>query len=239
MRRSDRTKHISVWSLVHPFLYIRSSVRFGLSQNLQLCFVRPEAGPKTEPDMNRPFQYSPRSAVWKKSLSVRSGLVITPHLRKIVFVNQRVDDENVDKVLLSLKEDSRVTVHDHDEHIIKSILFDGGSDYTRYQMYFTRIGSSVKTTSIRLYDMCDKLLDDEVFRGNCVAIALYIMWYETLPPIIGKKKINDGLSKEEDKDEEGEICSICYDENQADQMIGTLGCKHSYHEGCDLAVAQE
>nr|GEW67717.1 protein PIN-LIKES 6 [Tanacetum cinerariifolium] len=113
-----------------------------------------------------------------------SYVVITPHLRKIVFVNQRVDDENVDKVLLSLKDDSRVTVHDYDEHIIKSILFDGGSDYTRYQMYITRIGSSVKTTGIRLYDMRDKLLDDEVFRGNCVAIALYIMWDAMIPCIL-------------------------------------------------------
>ncbi|GJX64263.1 gypsy type transposase [Tanacetum coccineum] len=51
------------------------------------------------------------------------------------------------------------------------------------------------------------------------------MWYETLPAIIGKKK-----SKGDE--EEGELCSICYDEYQADQTIGTLKCKHSYHGGC-------
>ncbi|GJS04092.1 zinc finger, RING/FYVE/PHD-type containing protein [Tanacetum coccineum] len=97
-------------------------------------------------------------------------------------------------------------------------------------MHFTPIGRSVDT--MRVYDMYDKLLDNMVVRRRCVLLAQYILWYETVPAIIGKKKSNDGLSKEEDEDEEGEICSICYDKFQADQMIGTLGCRHSYHEGC-------
>ncbi|PWA43047.1 zinc finger, RING/FYVE/PHD-type [Artemisia annua] len=145
--------------------------------------------------------------------------VISPHTREIVIVNQRVDNENVDKVMLWLTVDLRVTVHDYDEHI-KSNLFDDGPDYTRYRMDFTGISRSVDT--IKIYDMYGNILEDEVFRRRCVDFARYILWYETLPAIIGKKKSNGGLSKGEH--EEGEICSICHDEYQADQLIGTLAC---------------
>ncbi|GKD77889.1 zinc finger, RING/FYVE/PHD-type containing protein [Tanacetum coccineum] len=150
--------------------------------------------------------------------------VISPHLKKIVIVNQRRNDENVDKVMLW--GDSGVTVHDYNEHITKSILFEDGLDYTRYRMSFTRRERSVHT--IKVYDMHDELLDDEDFRLRCVSFARFILWYEILPFNIGKKKSNGGVSK----DKEGEICPICYDEYQADQMIGTLACRHSYHEGC-------
>ncbi|PWA99556.1 zinc finger, RING/FYVE/PHD-type [Artemisia annua] len=158
--------------------------------------------------------------------------VILQDRRTFVIVNLRVSDKHADKIVLCQLEESklRTTVHDYDRRIIKSILFDDGHNYTSLWMYFTMNNGSVDSHTVRIFDRFDNPLDGEVLRSKLMPIARFIMWYETLPAIIGKKKSNGGLCKEED--EKGEICSICHDEYQANQMIGTLNCKHNYHEGC-------
>lgn len=39
-----------------------------------------------------------------------------------------------------------------------------------------------------------------------------------------------GLSKEKLLDKE--ICVVCQEEYQSNEMVGTLECKHTYHEEC-------
>lgn len=60
---------------------------------------------------------------------------------------------------------------------------------------------------------------DEHQRKICMTATVFMMWYESLPDISKKSE-----------DQEG--CAICHQEYQADEIISTLLCKHSYHEAC-------
>nr|GEY80766.1 hypothetical protein [Tanacetum cinerariifolium] len=120
-----------------------------------------------------------------------SYAVILEDTSTLVIVNQRVSDKYADKIMLLQMEESnkKTTVLDYDRSV-KSNLSDDLANYT-YPMYLTMDDGSV--TTVRTFD---NPLEVEIMRSRFMSLARLIMWYETLPAIIGRKESNDGLSKE-------------------------------------------
>ncbi|PWA72522.1 zinc finger, RING/FYVE/PHD-type [Artemisia annua] len=119
----------------------------------------------------------------------------------------------------------------------ESVLFVNGPPYDTLQMEFTS-NNGVVTVS-RLVSRDKELLEDEEgYREQSTLLARLVLWYESLctngifslaKAIEQSIKISR-LSKE--KEEVGDICAICHEEFRGDEVIGTLKCKHSYHEEC-------
>ncbi|PWA72330.1 zinc finger, RING/FYVE/PHD-type [Artemisia annua] len=67
----------------------------------------------------------------------------------------------------------------------------------------------------KIFDSYGQLLDDEHCCKISMMVEKHIKCYESLPSI----------SKED-------ICAICHEEYQTDEIISTILCKHSYHNTC-------
>ncbi|KAL9992612.1 putative transcription factor C2H2 family [Helianthus debilis subsp. tardiflorus] len=118
--------------------------------------------------------------------------------------------------------------------------FDDGLPYEKFRLIFTSNNGSVVTSRYLSYNQSDQVLnyvEDEKTHQSSLKVARFVLWCDNflrkgLPKATEDAvKVRRLLAKDEEE-EDGEICVICRDKYQAEHTIGTLACKHSYHEEC-------
>ncbi|KAM0061159.1 putative chromatin regulator PHD family [Helianthus debilis subsp. tardiflorus] len=147
--------------------------------------------------------------------------------RTFVIVNATTTD-HVD-VLLDLKPDSSVTVHNYNiEDIINRVLYGDGTPYRILRMAFTAINGSV--VSATLFNGTETLEHSDLIAMDMAGLILRCeSYYKDKSKFIEDAVKVSRLGKEKECEE---ICAICHDEYQAEDMIGTIECKHSFHPQC-------
>ncbi|KAM0058691.1 putative chromatin regulator PHD family [Helianthus debilis subsp. tardiflorus] len=169
--------------------------------------------------------------------------IVFPYLKTFIIVNERTSD-HVDKVMVihqpyATANEPNLTIQDYEDIDIESLLFDDGHPYTTFRMEFTTSHGSL--AAARYVDVDEPVLvfdDGTRSHGNISAmrIARLVLWYESLrasgfsaAKILEQCVEISGFVKE---NEDEEICVICLREYQVGEMIGTLRCKHGYHQEC-------
>lgn len=169
--------------------------------------------------------------------------IVRRRSRTYIVVNARYGDP-LDVIFdMTPGENKRelLKIHDYYEGI-ETILFDDGPRFEIYRLIFTSDNNgSIVTSRYMPYSPSGEVKDhvmDEFDYQTSIRYARFVLWavnlFKDLPKATEDAvKISRFHVKEIlDDEEEYDICVICHEEYQADSMIGTLGCKHSYHEGC-------
>ncbi|KAJ0640364.1 putative chromatin regulator PHD family [Helianthus annuus] len=160
----------------------------------------------------------------------RSYGIVDQASRTLVIVNARADDHRVDAII-DRKPAGLISVHDYNEDMITRVLFNEGSPpYRILHMGFTAIGGSLLMASL-----FNGTGTPEQNNQIAVKMASLVLRYEShlkdpLQTIENSVKVSRFFGKKEK-----EWCAICHDEYQAEDMIGTIYCKHTFHPQCILA----
>ncbi|MFS7939922.1 putative chromatin regulator PHD family [Helianthus anomalus] len=123
----------------------------------------------------------------------------------------------------------------HCNEPIQTMPFDDGLPYEKFRLIFTSNNGSVVTSRYLSYNQSDQVLnyvEDEKTHQSSLKVARFVLWCDNFLRKGLPKATEDAVKVRRLAEEDGEICVICRDKYQADHTIGTLACKHSYHEEC-------
>lgn len=123
---------------------------------------------------------------------------------------------------------------------IETVLYGDGPRYTTTQLIFTVADNgAVVTARYLLFNTSGELVslaDVEHNAKRAMRMARYLLWCDyvrnNVPNAIKDAVEASKLGRKRKLLEDEEICVICLKEYIAEDMIGTLRCKHSYHDVC-------